>query len=98
MMLMCVGGVTHTISALTLLQATNRELERLKESSEAAHEREQQLQADKVRLEDSVQTLQQNNTKLVLTNVLLLNKTKHLEESTRELVARTEDLQHQVRL
>jgi hypothetical protein len=45
-----------------------------------------------------VQTLQQNNTKLVLTNVMLLNSSKQLEENARDLVAKNEHLQHQVRL
>lgn len=77
-------------------QATTAELERLKESSDAATERAQALEAAKARLEKDVHTLQQNNTKLVLTNLMLFNQNKHLEDNSRQLVAKNEDLQHQV--
>ncbi len=42
------------------------------------------------------QALALNNSRLVITNLMLLNKAKTLEEHSRALVAKQEDLQHQV--
>lgn len=78
-----------------LLEATTKELDKLKDSSEAAEARAAQLEQTRAKLEADVQTLQQNNTKLVLTNVMLLNSSKQLEENARDLVAKNEHLQHQ---
>lgn len=94
------------------LQATHLELEKVKEQSEVkVHQLEAQLETQtgslKRDLADLEQKaahlgqqkvqLQQNNTKLVLTNLMLMNKAKQLEDNSRALVAKQEDLQHQVR-
>jgi hypothetical protein len=94
------------------LQATHLELEKVKEQSEVkVHQLEAQLETQtgslKRELADLEQKtadlgqekvqLQQNNTKLVLTNLMLMNKAKQLEDNSRSLVAKQEDLQHQVR-
>jgi hypothetical protein len=88
---------------MLLLQATNQELAKAQRQTEAQEMRAQQLEEEKVRVEQQAadlskqkEQLQLNNTKLVLTNVMLLNKAKHLEDSSRALVAKQEDLQHQV--
>jgi len=54
------------------------------------------LRQEAAELGKQKEQLQQNNSKLVLTNIMLLNKAKHLEDSSRALVAKQEDLQHQV--
>lgn len=59
------------------------------------HQREQ-LEQRTAELDQQKDQLQQNNSKLLLTNLMLLNKTKHLEDHSRALVAKQEDLQHQV--
>jgi hypothetical protein len=89
---------------MLLLQATNQELAKAQRQTEAQEMRAQQLEEEKARVEQQAanlskqkEQLQLNNTKLVLTNVMLLNKAKHLEDSSRALVAKQEDLQHQVR-
>lgn len=86
-----------------LLQATNQELAKAQRQTEAQELRAQQLEEEKARVEQQAadlskqkEQLQLNNTKLVLTNVMLLNKAKHIESSSRALVAKQEDLQHQV--
>lgn len=86
-----------------LLQATNQELAKAQKQTEAQERKAQQLEEEKARIEQEAaelskqkETLQQNNSKLVLTNIMLLNKAKHLEDSSRALVAKQEDLQHQV--
>lgn len=86
-----------------LLEATEEELQRAKTHSAAAEDKASQLQAKAESLEQAAaelgqqkEQLQQNNSKLVITNLLLLNKTKSLEEHTRALVAKHEDLQHQL--
>lgn len=85
-------------------QATNQELEKAQRQNETAQRKAEQLEQEKASLEQQAaelagqkEALRQNNSKLVLTNILLLNKAKHLEDSSRALVAKQEDLQHQVR-
>ena len=84
-------------------QATNTELAKAQKQNELAESRAQQLQEQQLAVEQQAaelgkqkEQLQQNNSKLVLTNIMLLNKAKHLEDSSRALVAKQEDLQHQV--
>lgn len=88
---------------MLLLQATNQELARAQKQNELAENKAQQLQEEKQQVERQAaelgqqkQQLQQNNTKLVLTNIMLANKAKHLEDSSRALVEKQETLQHQV--
>jgi hypothetical protein len=70
-------------------QATNEELERVKTHSNEVEATNEALTAQK-------QALALNNSRLVITNLMLLNKAKTLEEHSRALVAKQEDLQHQV--
>lgn len=86
-----------------LLQATNQELAKAQQQNESAEAKAQQLEQEKLAVEQQAAELskqkvqlQQNNSKLVLTNIMLLNKAKHLEDNSRALVAKQEDLQLQV--
>lgn len=85
------------------MQATNAELAKAQRQTEQQERKAQQLEEEKARVEQEAAELckqkvqlQHNNTKLVLTNIMLLNKAKHIEDSSRALVAKQEDLQHQV--
>jgi chromosome segregation ATPase len=93
------------------LQATHLELEKVKDHSDVkVHQLEAQLETQTGSLKRELAELeqkaadlgqqkvqlQQNNTKLVLTNLMLMNKAKQLEDNSRALVAKQEDLQHQV--
>lgn len=65
--------------------------------AETLEQQKEQLEQRTAELGQQREHLQQNNSKLLLTNLMLLNKAKHLEDHSRELVAKQEDLQHQVR-
>lgn len=71
---------------------------RAQERSEELEAKAQSLEQQAAELSQQREALQQTNCKLVLSNLLLLNKTKQLEEHSRALVAKQEDLQHQVRM
>ncbi|KAF6262997.1 hypothetical protein COO60DRAFT_531113 [Scenedesmus sp. NREL 46B-D3] len=94
-----------------MLEAAQFELEQFKEQSDVkVHQLEAQLETQtgsfQRELADWEQKaadlgqqkvqLQQNNAKLVLTNLMLMNKAKQLEDNSRTLVAKQDDLQHQL--
>eukprot|EP00775_Hariotina_reticulata_P004129 gene4129-4376_t len=97
-----------------LLEATNAELEQVKQHGSIADERAQEFETKVRSLEQTLEHakaaadtriaeisqqkehLQQNNSKLVLSNLMLMNKAKVLEEHSRTLVERQEDLKHQL--
>ncbi|KAF8062020.1 DJ1B [Scenedesmus sp. PABB004] len=93
-----------------LLEATNDELERVKLHSEAADAKAAELEArtaalagEKAALEARTselgaqkEALAQNNSKLVITNLMLMHRAKATEEHSRALIAKQEDLQHQL--
>lgn len=99
-----------------VLQATNAELEQVKQQGSIADERAQEFETQVRTLEQTLEHakaaaetriaeisqqkehLQQNNSKLVLSNLMLMNKAKVLEDHSRALVERQEDLKHQVSL
>lgn len=101
--LLCHSRISSGHTSSCPMQATNAELAKAQRQTEEQERKAQQLEGEKARVEQEAAELckqkvqlQQNNTKLVLTNIMLLNKAKHLEDSSRALVAKQEDLQHQV--
>lgn len=100
---LCHSRISSGHTSSCPMQATNAELAKAQRQTEEQERKAQQLEDAKARVEQEAAELckqkvqlQQNNTKLVLTNIMLLNKAKHLEDSSRALVAKQEDLQHQV--
>jgi uncharacterized protein (DUF3084 family) len=86
-----------------MFQATNQELAKAQKQNESAEAKAQQLEQEKLQVEQQAaelskqkEQLQQNNSKLVITNIMLATKAKHLEDNSRALVAKQEDLQLQV--
>lgn len=89
--------------SILLFQATNQELAKAQKQNESAEAKAQQLEQEKLQVEQQAaelskqkEQLQQNNSKLVITNIMLATKAKHLEDNSRALVAKQEDLQLQV--